>query len=211
MCYGYCVQWHPEWLRGPDKLPDSSDITPQYCKTRLEGRSEPYTVEKRESLGDTCSKLGEEEVSATLWGKAVGALLLLIPHKTESCWLERRSFSPPRARESLQSSWWRICNLPAPEWALPTDSSQARLAHRQIFCHLTPNKSLLRARFLTGSFHHCFQIPSPFFAAWRRMAVWVISRGVNVSSAASSFPAFGCDGNETKPVLPTITSFSCFL
>lgn len=60
------------------------------------------------------SKPGEE-VSATLCGKAVGALLLLIPHKTESCWLERRSLSPPWARESLQSSWWRICNLPAPE------------------------------------------------------------------------------------------------
>ena len=49
------------------------------------------------------------------------------------------------------------------------------------------------------------------FASWRRMVDWVVSRGVNVSSAESSFPAFGCDGNETKMVLPRITSFSCIL
>lgn len=39
----------------------------------------------------------------------------------------------------------------------------------------------------------------------------MVSRGVNVSGAGSSFSAFGCDDNETKMVLPSITSFSCIL
>lgn len=131
--------------------------------------------------------------------------------KAARSWLKRRSCSPPLARESLWTSWWRICNLPPPEGGLPTGSSEACLLCRQIFCHLTQNKSLLRACFLTAGFHRCFQISSSFTAAWRRMADWVISRGEHVSSAGSSFPAFGCDGNETNTVLPPIAPFSCVL
>lgn len=123
-----------------------------------------------------------------------------------------RSCSSPLAQESLQSSWWRICNLSPPVQILPTDLPETCLPRRQVFCHQTQNKALLRACFLPPSIHHYFQKPYSFFAAWRRMVdVTVISRGVNVSSAGSSFPAFGCDGNETKMVLPSITSLSCIL